>query len=363
MKKFCILSLILFGVGFSNICVQAAGTLDITRVSVDKKLFNPTEDKEVNISFEITADADINLTIYDVLGRSIRSFALPGSKAGRHSIIWDGRTNDNGLAAGELFLYVIKATVKDGRSIVYNRAKETGGMEVRSLEYTLDRDTGKIEYVLPKTCMIRIRAGLKDGMFAKTVVDWEPRLPGRQSFIWDGKDESGFMYLLKHPELDLRLTCYTLPDNVIIVKNKTVLPASNSNDIDEEKLSRDEVWATKGKYQHYRHDPRICHVPGFKVLFPSAPKQDVNDAPVVSGVVPIRVVLDEKDRQHLISTRFEVMFFVDGVYIYEVEEGTTPFTFHWDTKDFSKGPHIVTINIIGYDDHIGIVSKKIILGE
>ena len=363
MKAACIVSLLFAEItGFCS-QIQADLPLDITRVQADGKIFNPSEDEQVNISFEVTRKADIHLMIYDALGQVVRSFDLPDSQAGRHVVSWDGRTPDNVFASGELFLFVIKATDERGRSIFYNRARETGGLEVKSLEYTLDRETGKIEYVLPNTCMIRIRAGLKDGLFAKTLIDWQPQLPGRHHFIWDGKDESGLINLLKHPNLDLRLTCYALPDNVIIMTGKTIPLTENIDNIGEKESHREEIWGTKGKYLHYSHDPGVCHAPAFRVLFPSASNQEHNENPIVTGNTPIRVEIDEKDLQHLINTRFEVMFFVDGVYIYEVEEGTSPFTFHWDTADFAKGPHIVTINIIGYDDHIGIVSKKLIVGE
>ena len=359
------LFVILF-VGIININLYAAdkaSIFDIERVSLDKKIFNPTEGEDVNISFEINEQADVNVIIYDVLGKVVRIFNLPESKIGQHSVTWNGRMVDGSFASGGLFLYVIEAVTKDGKKAIYNKVKESGGLEVKSLEYTLDRDTGKIEYVLPKACMIRIRAGFKDGMFAKTLVDWEPRLPGRQNLTWDGKDESGLMNLLKHKGLDIRLTCYTLPDNAIGTKGEITPFTQNSSNPDKEKYNRDEIWATKGKYMHYQHDPRICHAPKLMVSFPSVIYSEESDTPKLSGVATIRVELDKIDEPHLIDTRFEVMFFVDGTYIYEVEEGSSPFTFHWNTSNFSKGPHMVTINVIGYDDHIGIVSKKVIVGE
>jgi hypothetical protein len=57
------------------------------------------------------------------------------------------------------------------------------------------------------------------------------------------------------------------------------------------------------------------------------------------------------------------MVFIDSVYIFEVEEGSSPFTYNWDTAGFVKGPHVITVNIVGYDDHIGIVSRKVIIGD
>lgn len=342
---------------------QKKGPFRITRVGLDQKSFNPSKGETVALSFEITKQADAQVAIYDRLGQKVRSFDMPDLEAGRHSITWNGRRANGKLAAGDVFLYVIEAETKDGRKTTYNPAKKTGGFEVKSLEYTLDRETGKIEYVLPKTCMIRIRAGLKDGMFGKSLFDWKPSTAGRHTYNWDGKDNSGWMNLLKHRDLDIRLTCYTLPENTIITTGAIVPfePAKNPGETGNPERSR--LWATKGKYFHYRHDPRICHQPRFKVLFPRSSVAKKSNVPVVSGVAPLRVELDPRDAQHLINTRFEIMLFIDGVFIYEIEEGSSPFTFNWDTKGFAKGPHIVTVDLIGYDDHIGIVSRKVIVGD
>jgi flagellar hook assembly protein FlgD len=340
------------------------GLFEITKVGVDKKSFDPSSGETVALSFEITEQADVHVFIYDRLGQKVQNIDRPALEAGIHSVTWDGRNANGKLASGDVFLYVIQATTKDGKKAAYNMAEETGGLEVKSLEYTLDRDTGAIGYVLPKACMIRIRAGLMDGMFAKSLFDdWKPSVAGRHTYQWDGKDNSGQLYLLKSKNLDIRLTCYTLADNTIIVTGNIVPFEVEPNLSKAENQEREHLWATKGKYLHYRHDPQICHPPRFKVLFPTANPSEKQDANVIAGVVPIRIELDPRDVKHLINTRFEVMLFIDGVFIYEIEEGSSPFTYNWDTKDFARGPHIVTVNLMSYDDHIGIVSRKVILGD
>jgi len=359
----CLLS-VFFLMGDTIAAISKEGTpLKVTRVGLDTKIFNPSKGETVILSFEITQPADVKIAIYDRLGRLVRSFDISDIEAGRHHITWDGRETDGNLAAGDVFLYVIKAKNKNGEETIYNRAMKTGGLNVKPLKYTLDRNTGKIEYVLPKACMIRIRAGLKDGMFGKTLFDWKPSTAGRHSYTWDGRDESGLMNLLKHQDLNIRLTCYTLPENTIITTGQVRPFGWEEISIKTKSKGRDYLWATKGKYLHYTHDPRICHQPEFKVLFPTQAKSNSEDTPVISGIVPVRVELDPRDAQHLINTRFEIMLFVDGVFIYEIEEGTSPFTFNWETNGFAKGPHIVTVNLIAYDDHIGIVSRKVILGD
>jgi hypothetical protein len=79
-------------------------------------------------------------------------------------------------------------------------------------------------------------------------------------------------------------------------------------------------------------------------------------------MTPIRIELDNRDIRNLVNRRFEIMLYIDGVFLFEMEEGTSPFTFNWDTKPFAKGSHILTVNIMSYDDHIGVVSQKVIIG-
>ena len=86
-----------------------------------------------------------------------------------------------------------------------------------------------------------------------------------------------------------------------------------------------------------------------------------DNIPVVSNFVPVRIKLDERDKLDLINSRFEIIFFIDNVFLFEEEEGTSPFTFRLDTRGLNEGKHILTVNIYGFDDHIASRSKKILV--
>jgi hypothetical protein len=62
--------------------------------------FNPT----TTIAFELQAQSDVHLTVYDVLGREVAVLAAGSRSAGRHSVSWDA-----GSAAGGLYLYRLSA--------------------------------------------------------------------------------------------------------------------------------------------------------------------------------------------------------------------------------------------------------------
>ena len=346
-------------IGSASIAAVKGGSLKIDRVALSAKSFEPSKGESVTLGFEVTRDASARVDIYDWLGRKVRSIAISEAKAGRNSIVWDGKTTKGEVAAGEVFLYVIEAETKDGDKAVHNPSKKTGGIEVEPHEFNLDWETGKIEYVLPKSCVVRIRAGFTEGMCGMSVIDWSPKTSGRHEYVWDGKDTSGKINLLKHKDLDIRLSCYTLPSNSIIVTGKTTPFKADS--ITSKK--RNSLYGTAKKYKHYRHDPLHCHQPKFSLTFPTGKEIKETDAVEISGVTPIRVQLDPDDAMYLLNTRFEVVLYIDGMYIFETEEGSNPFTFSLDTKDLMKGPHVITVNILSYSDHIGIKSRKVIIGE
>jgi len=67
--------------------------------------FNPT----TQIRYDLPEDALVNITIYDIMGRSIKSLANTNQTAGYRSIRWDGKNNlGKGVSAG-MYIYTIQA--------------------------------------------------------------------------------------------------------------------------------------------------------------------------------------------------------------------------------------------------------------
>ena len=67
--------------------------------------FNPT----TQIRYDLPEDALVNITIYDIMGRSIRSLVNSQQTAGYRLVRWDA-TNDTGegVSAG-MYIYTIQA--------------------------------------------------------------------------------------------------------------------------------------------------------------------------------------------------------------------------------------------------------------
>ena len=63
--------------------------------------FNPS----TNIHFDVPKTADVEIHIFDVLGRRIRSFLFQNLTAGSHWIIWDGKNEQNKVVPSGIYIY------------------------------------------------------------------------------------------------------------------------------------------------------------------------------------------------------------------------------------------------------------------
>ncbi len=63
--------------------------------------FNP----ETWISYEIPQDGFVNITIFDLLGRQIRTLVASHQLAGRHSVRWDGRDENGNSVPSGFYIY------------------------------------------------------------------------------------------------------------------------------------------------------------------------------------------------------------------------------------------------------------------
>ena len=67
--------------------------------------FNPT----TQIKYDIAEDSFVSITIFDVMGRNIRTLMNVNQNAGYHSIQWDAKNDmGEGVSAG-MYIYVIQA--------------------------------------------------------------------------------------------------------------------------------------------------------------------------------------------------------------------------------------------------------------
>ena len=74
-----------------------------------QKISNSTGNPITTLRYDLPEDAVVNITIYDIMGREIRTLVNTTQDAGFKSVIWDA-TNDYGkpVSAG-VYLYQIQA--------------------------------------------------------------------------------------------------------------------------------------------------------------------------------------------------------------------------------------------------------------
>lgn len=67
--------------------------------------FNPTTE----IAFALKADGNVRLTVFNVLGQQVSTLVDEFMPAGKHTVTWDGRSNDGRSAASGIYFYRIQA--------------------------------------------------------------------------------------------------------------------------------------------------------------------------------------------------------------------------------------------------------------
>jgi hypothetical protein len=67
--------------------------------------FNPS----TTIQLALSLQSDFDITIYDVLGREVRSYSFEHIPAGVHKIAWDGRNSQGAQVASGVYLYRVRS--------------------------------------------------------------------------------------------------------------------------------------------------------------------------------------------------------------------------------------------------------------
>jgi glucuronoarabinoxylan endo-1,4-beta-xylanase len=61
------------------------------------------------IPYQLKRDAEVRVTIYDILGREVREFVVGSQIAGSHNVLWDGRNNTGQRVANGVYFYRLRA--------------------------------------------------------------------------------------------------------------------------------------------------------------------------------------------------------------------------------------------------------------
>lgn len=324
-------------------------------VGVEPKSFIPGSGGPATVRFTIPRPASVVVDLADRRGVLVRRLDLGPAEAGAVVAAWDGRDFMGRPVGPGVYRYLIRAEEDSGRVHRFD-APGTGGEELSPRDFTYDPSTGRLAWLMPRAGLAWLRIGIQGFPHLVTLLEWKPLAAGRQEYVWDGKDASGHVDLRKHPELSIVLSLWALPDNTVIADGPGLPDGGIRAD-----ASYPEMVSREPAYLHARHAPGSCREYRFAVEVSGDGGTDAEGRPVASGIVPVRVRLDPRDRAQLLDVRYEIAVYVDLTFLFEEEEGVDPFTFHWDTTALPPGEHLLTVNVIGYDDHLGVVTQRVMV--
>ncbi|WP_250463076.1 FlgD immunoglobulin-like domain containing protein [Microbulbifer litoralis] len=339
--------------------------LEITQVRLDKKGFNPADREKASIHFNIDKPAQVVLHIYDGRERLVNRINGGQLPSGDHKLAWNGRDSKGKVVPPEAYSYTLTATSerKDGEGeekVTHDLTDLTGGEALAVKDVRWDKEQGVVRYHLDKPARVSIRLGLKEGgPLLRTLVDWVPRDGGAQAEPWGGWDSSHALNIGKHPKLNLAVTAYSLSDNTLLVGPKPTKIAFA--DLPADKIRKKTALQKPTKRMYYHADQPLESRGDFETYLTlgTKAKKDKEGRWIVSGKVPIRLDVAEKDRERLLARRFEPVFFVDGTFAFENEVGFLPMTWQWDSSTVNEGEHYVTVNVRGYEGNFGTATMRL----
>jgi len=81
--------------------------------------FNPS----TTIRFSLPQDAEVTLTVYDILGRRFRFLEKVTFKAGVYSVVWEARDHRDRQVASSIYFYRLEASTLHGSTVFTDTRK------------------------------------------------------------------------------------------------------------------------------------------------------------------------------------------------------------------------------------------------
>jgi len=337
------------------------GTL-LSDIKISRTSFNPSHDEEVALYYHLAKPAKVTVHVYDPDHGLIRMLAAEKDmNAGGQTIIWDGRDLDGNLVPDEGYFFTIMAEDGSGAKEIYDPTTFSGGAGHDITTADINPQSQTITYKMPEMGRVMIRMGIQGGPLMNQLVDWKPRVKGIITECWNGKDKDNLVDLHNHPKFKMIVTYFTLPENsVIAFGNKTQTYRDYKKSITAERpVKTKRLSSVQILSPHYRLQRTVDYSPHLNVTFVNHKGTDSDGATIISEKTLVKVELDEQDKLIFQNQQFEICFFLDYEFYAEDEAGYTPFNWVWDLSNVDEGEHVLTVNISGFKDQIGVLSRKV----
>jgi hypothetical protein len=334
--------------------------LAVTNVVAEKRAFRPEAGEKAVWRFRASASSELNAAIFDARGVLVRELPTSSLDASDHRVAWDGDDDQNRHAPAGYYLLVIQARNGD-QTEVYDPTDSTGGDAVTASAVGYDASKYLVRYALTRPALVRIHLGLTNGgPLLKTLVDWVARAPGEHTEPWDGWDASRAIQLGASQNLDIQVWGYELPVNAVVLERSSGEPRMKYLEFPEGRPVRARAaQAPHEMYNHWRHDRTRCHNLEASLSIADGARRVENGAALFDGPLPIRLDLPPDDAAFLQEERFEVVVYLDGLFVFEEEQGYLPFSWTAKSDVIPPGDHVVTMMIRGYEGHFGSASIRV----
>lgn len=345
---------VLVAVAFAGalpVASNAREALAISNVSLSARQIDAARGESVAVRFSVNLPARAELSWFDARDLLVRKIvSTTDVKPGEASLSWDGRDEAGRMVPSEAYHYTLVAQTRDGDRQEFDLTDSTGGADVRLTDAKLDPDRSGVHYVVRNWSRVNIRIGMREGgPLLHSLENWQVRAPGEHLAKWDGMDASGVINLGGSEGLEVWGSSFELPDNTVFVGD-TNAPSAVIEPMSWVKTTR----ARKAS------PPKLMYSPAqqsyeqrgdFTVVL--APRDG-------SGTtMPVEIRVPDAAAARLAQQRFELVYFVDGLFIGENEIGALPATWNVDLVKLSQGEHLLTVNVRGYEGSFGFGSYKL----
>jgi len=341
--------------------LSAQEGLKIFDVAVSASSFNPSRGESAKLNYRLSQSAAVTVKVFDADLELVRVLTEKAPrKAGLISEVWDGKDLDNKVVPNETYFFTIEAEDPSGSKAVYDPVTFSGGEGFDIGQAQFDRAAGTLTYKLSGPSRVLIRVGIPGSALLKTLVDWEPRVRGEITEYWNGKDEDNLIDVWKYPKFKILITGFSLPESSVIsfgnsaYDYRTYRAGLASNRPKKEQRSFTNQRKLSPHFLSSRLESR-----SFKAHLDLPQTPGAQIAPEVKGKLLVRVDVPDKDRELLLKQKFEIIFFVDTIYVAEEERAYVPFNYPWELGQFPEGEHILTVNFVTAKGQMGVGSTKV----
>ena len=115
------------------------------------------------ISYQLNKQADVSVTIYDVLGREVKAFTVGLQTIGTHGVVWDGKNNFGSKVSTGIYFYRLQAR---NETQVKKMVLTDGGATTVSV-HPIDRFFSDVKQLKKKT-ITQITGGIYTVQIANT---------------------------------------------------------------------------------------------------------------------------------------------------------------------------------------------------